>query len=120
MSATRKTVRAATLLDTTANGSDIATPFRRLILNVVTSSKASSASLVVKIQGKDIAGNYYDLPGAATAAITTNTTTTLIVGPGITASANAAVNVPLPPVWRAVYTISGGTFVTGVYADLCA
>jgi hypothetical protein len=117
MSTNRRTLRAALLLDTSANGADVSCPFRRAILNVVTTSKASTASLVVKIQGKALDGTYYDLPGAATAAITTNTTTTLVVGPGVKDTANASIPTALPPIWRPVYTISGGTFVVAASAD---
>lgn len=126
MSLTRKTLRASATLSTTANGADVnvskagVPTFKRVILNVITANKTSSASLTVKIQGKALDGTYYDLPGAVTAAITTNTTTTLIVGPGLTASANAVANVPLPPIWRPVYTISGGNFDVALHADLCA
>lgn len=120
MSATRRTLRSSATLSTGANGADVATPFKRAIFNVVTTNKTSSASLTVKLQGKALDGTYYDLPGVITAAITTNTTTTLIVGPGITASANAQVAVPLPPVWRPVYAISGGNFDVALHVDLCA
>lgn len=110
MSAGRKTLTAYNDLAAPTNGSDQTTPFKRATFVFVTSDKTSSASLVVKVQGKNLDNTYFDVPGAATAAITTATTTVLIVGPGVTASANAQVAVPLPPVYRLVFTISGGTF----------
>lgn len=118
MSANRKTIRASSTLSESANGSDYTTPFRSGIFTIVTTGETSTASLVVKIQGKHLDGTYYDVPGATTAAITTETTTILVVGPGVASSANASVPVPLPPVWRLVYTISGGTFAVAAYAEL--
>jgi len=115
----RRTIRTAATLTTSENGTAQSTPYNRgAIISVTTSSKASSASLVVKLQGQNAAGTWYDLTGAATAAITTDTTTTLAIGPGIAASANVSVNGMLPLVWRAVFTISGGTFTVGCYADM--
>jgi hypothetical protein len=119
MSNSQKTLRTATVLSGNENLADENTPYNRgVIITVVTTSEVSSGSLVVKLQGKTKLGTYYDLPGAATAAITTETTTTLVVAPGVAATANVSVPCALPRVWRAVLTISGGTFVTAVTADM--
>lgn len=119
MSNSQSTLRANAALPVSENLADQNSPYHRgVIVNVVTTNKASSASLVAKIQGKTKLGAYYDLPGAATAAITTNTTTTLVMRPGVAATANASVPQPLPRQWRVVLTLSGGTYDASVTADL--
>lgn len=87
---------------------------RGLVLVVVSTALAATPSVVFKIQGKDKLGNYYDVPGAATAAVTTAapTTTLLTVYPGLTASANAVVNQVLPKVWRVVATAGDSDSLT--------
>jgi hypothetical protein len=119
MANSRITLRTAATLATSDNGVAQDSPYHRgVVLTVTTTAKASSASLVVKLQGQNNVGTWYDLPGAATAAITTETTTVLVMRAGVAATANVSVPAPLPRAWRAVYTISGGTFTVGVYADL--
>lgn len=110
MSATRRTLTAYADLAAGTNGSDLNCPFKTATFVIVTSGETDTASLTVKVQGKTLSGAYYDVTGAITAAITTETTTLLTVGPGLTAAANAVICLPMPPVYRLVYAISGGTF----------
>jgi hypothetical protein len=113
------TLRANAALSATENGADQDNAFcTGAVVTIVTANRAASGSFTLKLQGKTKLGTYYDIPGAVTAAIVTNTTTTLIVAPGATASSNAVVNVPLPRVWRYVITVSAGTYDCSVTADL--
>jgi hypothetical protein len=115
----RRTLRAAAALSTSENGTAQSTPYHRgAIVTITTSAETGTASLTVKLQGQNAAGTWYDIPGAVTAAITTETTTVLVVKPGVAATANQSVPAPLPLAWRAVFTISGGTFTVGAYADM--
>jgi hypothetical protein len=119
MANSKVTLRTAALLDASADGTAQDNPYARgAIVNIVTTSKVSAASLTVKLQGKHNGNGWYDIPGAVTAAITTEATTTLVVAPGVAATANVSVPQHLPRTWRAVYTIAGGTFVVAAYADL--
>lgn len=68
----------------------------------------TSPTLTVKVQGSVDGGvTYYDIPGAATAAISTATTTVLTLARGATAAANSVVAQPLPRDWRLYYTLGG-------------
>ncbi|HVQ96132.1 MAG TPA: hypothetical protein VMU51_34245 [Mycobacteriales bacterium] len=119
MANSQSTLRANAALAGSENLPDQDSPYARgVIINVVTTNKASSASLVAKIQGKTKLGTYFDLPGAATAAITSNTVTTLVLRPGVAATANSSVPGGLPRQWRVVLTLSGGTYDCSVTADL--
>jgi hypothetical protein len=72
----------------------------------VSAMSGSGASLTVTLQGKDVvSGQYYTV--LTSAAITTTGLTVLRIYPGISASANAAANDVLPPVWRVSYAITG-------------
>lgn len=83
----------------------------RIQLVIDVTAVTSSPSLVVTLQGKDVAsGKYYTL--LASAAITGTGTTRLKVFAGATAAANTAATDILPKTWRVIYTLSGGT-VTG-------
>ena len=74
----------------------------------ITAISGAAATLVVTIQGKDVAsGKYYTI--LASASLTATSTTVLQVYPGNTAVANVAVNSKLPRTWRASYTITGTT-----------
>lgn len=120
MANSSKVLRANAALTVSEDGAAQTTPYQHgVTIDVVTTNKASSGSLVVKLQRKlHGTSTWVDLTGAATAAITTNTTTSLTMYPGLSASANTVVNAPLPGTWRAVYTISGGTFDVAAYATL--
>lgn len=85
------------------------------IITINTSNKTLSASLVAKLQYKDYDGNYQDVPGAVTAAITTNTETKLFIYPGAVETANQRVSYGLTGTLRVNITLSGGTFDTKVY-----
>jgi hypothetical protein len=80
---------------------------RGMVLAVnVSAMSGSGASLTVTLQGKDVvSGQYYTV--LTSAAITTTGLTVLRIYPGISASANAAANDVLPPVWRVSYAITG-------------
>lgn len=69
-------------------------------LGVNISAKTGTISVVVNMQGKDVAsGQYYTI--CSTAALTSAAFTLLTVYPGTTASANVDCNAPLPTAWRA-------------------
>lgn len=69
-----------------------------------------STTLTVKIQVRNPVDNsWIDLPGAVTAALTTdNDANTLTVYPGIAETANVSVSDHLGPSWRVVATLSDG------------
>lgn len=73
-----------------------------------------TTTLTVKIQVRNPAGSsssltWIDLPGAVTAALTTdNSAATLTVYPGIAETANESVSDHLGPAWRVVATLSNG------------
>lgn len=115
MSSRNKTVLALAARTASVNSADQASSScRGLVLIVVSTALAATPSVVFKVQGKDSLGNYYDVPGAATAAVTTAapTTTLLTVYPGVTVSANVAVSQPLPKVWRVVATAGDADSLT--------
>lgn len=73
----------------------------------ITAISGTVPTLTVTIQGKDpISGKYYDI--LASAALNAVATTVLKVYPGLTASANVAVNDILPREWRCKI-VAGGT-----------
>lgn len=69
-----------------------------------------TTTLTVKIQIQNpVDDSWIDLPGAVTAALTTdNDANTLTVYPGIAETANVSVADHLGPVWRVVATLSDG------------
>jgi hypothetical protein len=67
-------------------------------VRVVATAVTDTPEVTVTIQGKDAGGNYYTI--LADAAVTSATTSTLLVSPWTTASANAAAVDMLPRVWR--------------------
>src|SRR5690242_9535537 len=76
---------------------------KRLIVIIDVTAVTATPSLVLKIQGYDpFADKYYDLLTAA--AIATVSTTAFYLGPGITAAANVAVALPVPPTYRVQVT----------------
>lgn len=81
---------------------------RGVVLSIkTTASSGTSPTLVVKVQGSANGTDWYDITGAATATINTNTTTILTVYPGTTAVANQVIALPLPRLWRIYWTIGG-------------
>lgn len=100
---------AAANATATQNGADqINTNHNGVILNINTTVFPAAGSVTYKLQGKDASGNYYDVPGAVTAAISANGPVQLAVYPALTPAANAAISFPLPAVWRVVATLVGG------------
>lgn len=104
------------------NSSEMAnTRWRGVILYINTTAVGGAGTVVVKVQTKDpTSGTFVDLPGAATASITTNTETTLTVYPSVAESAGVDISDPLGHAWRIVATVGGNavTFsVAGVYLD---
>lgn len=69
-----------------------------------------TTTLTVKIQiANPVDASWIDLPGAVTAALSTdNDANTLTVYPGIAETANVSVSDHLGPVWRVVATLSDG------------
>ncbi len=69
---------------------------------------ATTTSVVINLQGKDLAsGKYYNI--LSSAAITTAVTTQLTAYPGAPVTANISTPQPLPRVWRVQAVITGGT-----------
>lgn len=72
-----------------------------------TAGEGTSPTVTVKLQGF-ANGIWYDIPGAATAAISNMTAeTVLTVCPGVAATANVSVAQPVPRIFRAYWTIGG-------------
>lgn len=82
---------------------------RGLIVNVkVTAKSGTNPTLVVKVQGYDIAStDWVDVPGAATVAFTDVGSKQLVLYPGQTVAANVSLSTPCPKTWRLYYTIGG-------------
>lgn len=77
----------------------------KLFLNIT--AEAGTATLDLKLQGKDIlSGSYYDIPSAALDQKTADTgDDSLTVYSGIAETANETISDVLPRVWRACATI---------------
>lgn len=105
------TLETSAARTTTATGTTI-TNFnaRGLLLFVNVTAIGGTPTLVVRLQAQDpVSLNWVDIPGAATATISTVSTTMLTMYPGAPATANVSVNGPLPRVFRAAWVIGGGT-----------
>ena len=84
----------------------------RIYLDI--SAESGSATLDLKIQGKDqLSTDWVDVPGASFAqkSAVTSTAVSLTLYPGIAETANETVSDMLPEEWRVVVVI-GGTSVT--------
>lgn len=68
------------------------------------------ATVTFKVQGKDAAGNYYDI--ITSAAIVAVSQVVLKIGRGFLAAANTVVNDSVPDTWRILATHSAGTNFT--------
>lgn len=82
-----------------------------LFLNV-SAATGTSPTLAVKVQVQDpVSLGWVDVPGASFASVIAVTPTPLMLtlNQGITAVANAAVNIPLPRTWRLAWTLGGTT-----------
>lgn len=79
----------------------------RLYLDVSAVS-GTSPTLDAKVQTKDpVSGTWVDLPNASFAQKTGAGTDTLVIFPGVTATANRGVSDALDKNWRIDYTIGG-------------
>jgi hypothetical protein len=79
---------------------------RGAVVVVDMTADGGSPSVVVTIQGKDVAsGEYYTL--LASAAITTTSVVVLQIYPDIAAAANLAAARPLPRTWRVSVAVAG-------------
>lgn len=75
---------------------------------VVDITIATTTSLVLTIEGKDIAsGKYYTI--LTSAALSSVATTLLSVFPGLTAATNTVASAILPRIWRVTAVITGGS-----------
>ncbi len=84
----------------------------------VETTNINGGSLVVKLQTRSPAGTWVDFPSAATASISTNTATLFKVYPGITASANSAINSVLGGgVFRVVATATTAAVTGAVWVE---
>jgi hypothetical protein len=94
----------------TFTGATQANPGVRGVMVIVNVSAISGAgaSLVVRAQFGDGLGNFVDAPGAVMQTITATGTYILVIYPGATPQTGVS-SLPLPPVWRLVYTIAGAT-----------
>lgn len=111
MSNYNQTIEASSAKTNTAAGTTI---INRDCTGVVIAVKTTAHSgttptLVVKLQGSVNGTDWYDITGAATGTINTDTTTYLTVYPGATVAANSVLSQPLPRLWRAYWTIGGTT-----------
>mgnify|MGYP000662092966 CR=1 FL=1 len=80
------------------------------MVNVSATSGTDTPTLTVKLQMQDIvSSSWMDIPGAVTSGITATGLTALTVYPGLTVSANAKIDFPLPRTYRVVGTITGST-----------
>ena len=106
---------------TTSQNFDIDIPYGRgvRICRVIT-AEDGAATHDLKIQTYDAcSGTYIDLAGAAMAQATGTGSATLTVYPGIAASANVSVNLPVARRIRVVSTFGGATsFTMSIGADI--
>lgn len=102
----------------TGNGATIANVGNKglaLLVNLGAFVGGTTPSITFKLQGSPDGGtNWYDIPGATTAALTATGLFGITVYPGITATAGtttsgttATVSQVLPRTWRVVWTITG-------------
>lgn len=83
-----------------------------------TASSGTSPTVTVKLQAKSQNGDYYDVPGATTAAIAGGTPATnyFTVYPGIAETSNVSVSDVLPPVYRLAWAIGGSSTPTVTFS----
>ena len=83
-----------------------------------TAASGTNPTLTVKLQRHVPGAGWVDVAGATTTALAGGTpaTTTLLVYPGCSASANAVVDHPLPPVWRLNYAVGGTSTPTVTFS----
>jgi hypothetical protein len=109
-----ETVRASAILTATTQSGTIdnyGAKGATFFINVTAID--GTPSITVQVQARDsISGNWKDIPGAVTGAITAVGQTTLTLYPGIAETANTEVSVPLPQKYRLVYTLTSVTSIT--------
>lgn len=93
----------------------------RLYLDIT--AETGTATLDVKLQGRDSAGSgdWFDVPGATFAQKSATGSDDLVIYPGIAETANESVSDVLPSWWRVVGTVGASTADTltfSVGADL--
>ena len=104
MSTISGTALASAARTATTNSADLGNPDGRGIMVILDlTAFVTAASLTLSVQGKDPAsGKYVTLFTGA--AVTTISTTTYVVYPGITETANVDASVPIPETFRIVVT----------------
>jgi hypothetical protein len=108
-----KTVLAlAARTATTTSADQAAGSARGLILTINATAATATPSVVVKVQGKDKLGNYYDITGAAATAVTAISLGTLTVYPGVPVTTGVSTSQPLPKIWRVVATAADADSLT--------
>jgi hypothetical protein len=115
-----KTVLALAARTATATSADQAAGSARGVILVINATAATATpSVVVKIQGKDRLGNYYDITGAAATAITGVALGLLTCYPGVPVTTGVSTSQPLPKIWRVVATAGDADSLTySVCAEL--
>lgn len=113
-----QTIVASALRSTNDNTLELENPGHKgAIIMINVSAVTGAPALTVKLQMKDHAGSWIDVPGAVTADISAISQAVLAICPGITVAANAAVAYPMPNRYRLSWTISVGndaTFSAGI------
>lgn len=108
------TALASAARTTATNSSDLTNYNSRgvvVVVDVTAGGGGGAGGITVTIKGKDtLSGKYSTV--LASAVITTTGTTKLIVYPGLTASANAKADEPLPRLWRVEVTVADATSYT--------
>lgn len=95
----------------TNNSGDLTNYNGRGLHVVLDVTAAGTGSITITIQGKDaVSGQYYTL--LAGAAVTTNSTNTYKVYPGLTAAANAVASDILPRTYRILITHNNANSIT--------
>lgn len=105
---------------TTQTLSDVPNPYHKGLIVVLDMTTVGTGSVTLTIQGKDIAsGKYYTI--LAGAAVTTNSTNTYRVYPGLSAVANTTANDVIPATFRLLVTANNAnaaTYSLG-YSKIC-
>lgn len=106
------TVLASAARTTTTNSADLVNHNAcGVIVTIDVTAVTATPSVTFAIQYKDtLSGQYKQI--LISAAISTVSTTTLVVYPGVTAAANLAASHPLPRVWRVVATHGDADSIT--------
>lgn len=81
--------------------------YKGAMFYLTATENSGTATVDVKIQRKDLDGNYFDIGGGAFAQVSATGTSQLIIYPGIAETANETVSDVLSDVFRAVVTVGG-------------